>query len=640
MLYYWDTLVSWHGPAGWGRPTTFDEADGPLEEPGLISAGDEMIACWQEDGRRDRELSWTEGFGGEECLARREHYGEVVWHTLHTGGRVRMGHLRAPVETVDAGGNGDAGGDDAVRPDRPAEDSRPWALARRGRPTPDRYTTTSGGRDLALYWGDLHRHSLISRCTAGDEPELDDFYRYAFDVCEYDFWAVTDHAENTSPYQWWSIQKLADVLHVPGRFVPFYGFEWTSATGHQNVIYESSERGAPIYSSTAAGSSTPAQLWAHLRGAGQRSLTIPHHPGSAMVPFDWSYRDEAMMRLVEVFQACRGNYEDDGCFRQYSDGTLRGTFVGDGLRAGHRFGLIGSSDHGNGAGYVGVFAEALTREAIFDALTDRATMAATTRDVVLDVRLGDVFMGGVAPPVDRATLAVHARAYAELARIEVVGPAGVIERTSVEPTVAAGELAVPLRVEWRTGSLPVTDWSGRLRVEGGSILETRYWSPEIVEASSDEVSWRATTRNFRSQYGAQRGGIELTVIGPPGACVTLHTAAGDARISLGDLADRLGVADRPGVGRPGAEAPGAGGAAGGVRGVELARGPRGTLGLQHGTGGLVGLGTDRLDVSFEIEIDQPGWMYVRAVLEDGEMAWSSPIWVTPAGPSAPEARSR
>ena len=299
-------------------------------------------------------------------------------------------------------------------------DCRPWARAERPEPRSGTAPRSATGRSLS-YWGDLHRHSLISRCTAGDEPELDDFYRYSFDVCEYDFWAVTDHAENTSQYQWWAMQKLADVLHVKGRFVPFYGFEWTAATGHQNVIYESSDRGAPIYSSTAAATSTPDQLWAHLRAAGQRSITIPHHPGSAMVPFDWSYHAEDLQRLVEVFQACRGNYEDDGCFRQYSDGTLTGTFMTDGLRQGHRFGLISSSDHGNGASYVGAFAEELSREAVFAALHDRRTLAATTRDIVVDFRLNDCFMGGVAAPCAAATLEVTARGYRDLARLDVVG---------------------------------------------------------------------------------------------------------------------------------------------------------------------------------------------------------------------------
>lgn len=625
MLYYWDTVVEWHGPAGWEALSTFDEADGPLEEPGIVAAGEEVVVCWQEDGRRDRELEWTEGFGGEECLRRRDHYGEVVWHTLHTGGRVRIGRVTPPAPAPGVDGAGAVGSVGSVGLGGPAVDSigaapvvagppaapeaRPWAAARHaGRPAPERYHTDADGRAVALYWGDLHRHSLISRCTAGDEPELDDFYRYAFDVCEYDFWAVTDHAENTSPYQWWSIQKLADVLHVPDRFVPFYGFEWTSATGHQNVVFESVLRGAPIYSSTAEGSATPAQLWAHLRGAGQRSLTIPHHPGSAMVPFDWSYHDEGMMRLVEVFQACRGNYEADGCFRQFSDGTLSGTFVQDGLLAGHRFGLIGSSDHGNGAGYVGAYAEALTREAIFDALHARRTMAATTRDVVVDARLDGTFMGGVAAPSSHPTLAVRAQAYGELARVEVVTPAGVVRRAAREPEIPPGQVAVPLRVEWSTGETSHTDWSGRLRVEGGTVLATRYWSPEIVDVTADGIAWKAETRNFRSQYGAQRGGVELTVIGPPDAVVRVDTAAGAGAVRLGDLAAPTPV----GAGR-----------------VELARGEQGTLMLQRGTGGLLGLGTDAMATSWELDVTEPTWVYVRVILEDGEMAWSSPIWVAP-----------
>ena len=58
--------------------------------------------------------------------------------------------------------------------------------------------------------------------------------------------------------------------------------------------------------------------------------------------------------LVEIFQACRGNYEGPGAFRQYSDAIVDGTFTIDGLLRGHRFGLIASSDHGHGASYVGV----------------------------------------------------------------------------------------------------------------------------------------------------------------------------------------------------------------------------------------------------------------------------------------------
>ncbi|MGH9302817.1 MAG: DUF3604 domain-containing protein [Acidimicrobiales bacterium] len=605
MLYFWETVLEWRSESGWGHLSTFDHSDGPLEEPAVASSGAEALVCWQEDGRKERALEWTEGFGGEECLARREHYGEAVWHSLHTGGNIRRGSVAAPV--ADRHSPGSEAGPVRVMPGqhRPGapQDARPWKRAR-GPVRQERYQAALGPSSYGLYWGDLHRHSLISRCTAGDEPELDDFYRYSFDVCEYDFWAVTDHAENTSSYQWWAIKKLADVLYVKDRFVPFYGFEWTAATGHQNVIYESTRRDAPIYSSTAERSSTPAELWAHLRRANQRSLTIPHHPGSAMVPFDWSYHDEEMLRLVEVFQACRGNYEEDGCFRQYSDGTLTGTFVGDGLRAGHRFGLIASSDHGNGASYVGAFATELSREAIFEALQARRTIAATTRDVVIDLRLNDSFMGEEAAPAEVANLAVVARGYSDIARVDVVRNGEVVHSLHRQPELAPGELALPVRVEWSTGAATYSDWTGHLELAPGRVLDTSYWSPEIVDVDRGRVAWSAETRNFRSQYGAQRGGVEMTLIGAPDAVVRVSTASLDGSSTLGELA----ASDR----------------------IELACGEAGTLSVRRGTGGLSSLGTDKVTTSFDDAVDSPRWYYARVILEDGEMAWSSPIWISPS----------
>jgi hypothetical protein len=612
MLYYWETVAERYGDSGWEGFFTFQGADGPLEEPAVAGGDGEVLVAWQEDGRRARGLSWTEGFGGEECLSRREHYGEVVWHSVHEGGQIRLGRLPLPAPAVPGavppGLKVVAETPPARESDaHPEPDPRPWASRRRER-SHDRYVTEIAGRPHVLFWGDLHRHSLISRCTAGDEPELDDFYRYSFDVCEYDFWAVTDHAENTSSYQWWSIQKLADVLHVSGRFVPFYGFEWTSTTGHQNVIYESLGRGAPIYSSTAAATSNPRQLWDHLRGTGLRSLTIPHHPGSSMVPFDWSYRDEAMLRLVEVFQACRGNYEVDGCFRQYSDGTLPGTFAMDGLHAGHRFGLIASSDHGNGASYVGAYAEELSRPSVFAALHDRRTIAATTRDIVVDLRLNDCFMGGDAEACDRASVVGFARGYRDIARIDLLRNGETARSWAAEPDLSPAWIAVPLRVEWRSGSQPLTDWSGRLVVNGGEILDTEFWSPEVVDVDHDSVAWVAKTRNFRSQYGAQRGGVELTVLGPPDAELDVTTESLSGRARLCEL-----VA---------------------ARRIELGASEPGVLGLQLATGGLTSLGSDEMRVSFEEPVTEPSWYYLRVTLVDGEMAWSSPVWVSPPGPAS------
>jgi hypothetical protein len=474
------------------------------------------------------------------------------------------------------------------------QEARRWI----GTEPQDRYEVDG----YTLYWGDLHRHSLVSRCTSGDEPSLEDFYRYAWDVNEYDFWAVTDHAENSTAYQWWSIQKIADLLHVPGRFVPFYGFEWTSAdSGHQNVIYGDVPRGAPIFSAFAEGSTTPDGLW---RGLAEHpefpAITIPHHPGSAMVHNDWDYHDPRYSRLVEVFQACRGNYESQQCFRQYSDGTATGTFMLDGLLRGHRFGLIASSDHGHGASYVAVLARSLNRADVFDGLWSRRTCAATTRGVIADLRLGPHIMGSEVAWSGVRPLTVHARGYAELARVDIVADGEVVHTVRAEPDLPAGDRRVDLRVEWGKADA-TTCWDGRLTVEGGALLLPDHVGPEVIAMDEHCVAWEHVTHSFGEPYGAQRGGVEVSVVGPDDAQLTIDCSGRSHRITLGELAAGTVVLDS---------------------------GPAGELAVQPAVGALLGMGVRELDVTFD-DASGAAFYYARVFQVDGELAWSSPIWVLP-----------
>jgi Protein of unknown function (DUF3604) len=597
MTYYWEVAAQSLGPAGWLPPVTFSGSDGTLEEPAVAAGPGGVLVAWQSDGRLGRSLAWTEGFGGRECPVLLEHHGEVIWHGLHGTGAISAAELPAPATPA------------ATAPTIPAaagtlhcdgrQEVRRWAAGR----VAERHRVDVDGETLTLYWGDLHRHSLISRCTSGDEPSLEDIYRYAWDVCEYDFWAVTDHSENSTDYQWWSIQKMADLLRVDGQFVPMIGFEWTGLTGHQNVIYGDVPRGAPIFSAYAEGSDNPTGLWAGLARHALPAITIPHHPGSAMVPFDWSHHDPRYVRVVEVFQSCRGNYEDDGVFRQYSDATLPGTFVADGLRRGHRFGLIASSDHGHGASYVGVYAGRLDRAGVFEALYRRRVFAATQRGLVLDVRVAGAFMGSETTASGPVPVDVYARGHGDLARIEILRDGVVAHTVAPEAARPPDWIAVPVRVEWG-GAERSTDWSGCLRVRGGAVQRTPYWSPEITAVTADMVSWRAQTRSFGEPYGAQRGGIEVTLSGPPEAVVELDTGPGRLTAPLHALPGTVLDAEVP---------------------------PPARLRLQPGVGGLLPLGGSERRVSWvdPRPVTAPTWYHVRLYQTDGEMAWSSPVWLDP-----------
>jgi hypothetical protein len=608
MTYYWEVAVQVLDTSGWLPPTTFTGTDATLEEVSMASTECGVVLATQSDGRLERALHWTEGFGGRECPYLADHHGAVIWHGVHGAGQVVL----ATVESAGAAAPSDAPGSrrSASLLSDGRREARRWlqeASGGRG----ERRQVQAAGETYQLYWGDLHRHSLVSRCTSGDEPSLEDFYRYAWDVDEYDFWAVTDHAENSTAYQWWSTQKIADLLHVPGRFVPLYGFEWTSAEhGHQNVIYGDVARGAPIFSAFADGSTTPGGLW---RGLAEHpefpAITIPHHPGSAMVHNDWDYHDPRYSRLVEVFQACRGNYESEACFRQYSDGTATGTFMIDGLHRGHRFGMVASSDHGHGASYVAVLARSLTRGDVFEGLWSRRTCAATTRDVVVDLRMGPHLMGSDVEWPGPRPLQVHASGYAELARVDLLRDGEVVHVVRGEPDLPPGHRRVDLRVEWGKADT-TTRWDGRLTVSGGRLLLPDHVGPEVTEMDDQTVAWQHVTHSFGEPYGAQRGGVEVSVCGPGDAEVSIECAGRTIRMGLAELADRLDagpfVPDR-----------------------EREADRAGELALQPAVGALLGLGTRGVDVDFCDETATPAFYYARVFQVDGEMAWSSPIWVRP-----------
>ncbi len=307
---------------------------------------------------------------------------------------------------------------------------------------------------------------------------------------------MTDHAENSTAYQWWSIQKIADLLHVPGRFVPLYGFEWTSAEhGHQNVIYGDVARGAPIFSAFAEGSTTPDGLWRGLAAHPQfPAITIPHHPGSAMVHNDWDYHDPGFSRLVEVFQACRGNYESESCFRQYSDGTATGTFMLDGLRRGpplrpHR--LLRPRPR-----------RELRRGARPVAVAGRRSSTACGRAAPAPPRpaacspssgSGPHLMGEELDWPGARPLRVHARGYTELARVDILRDGRVVHMLRGEPRLPPGHRRVDLRVEWGQADT-TTRWDGRLSVEGGRLVLPDHVGPEVVAMDSHARGSGSTSR--------------------------------------------------------------------------------------------------------------------------------------------------
>ena len=104
----------------------------------------------------------------------------------------------------------------------------------------------------------------------------------------------------------------------------------------------------------------------------------------------------------------------------------------------------------------------------------------------------------------------------------------------------------------------------------------------------------------------------VSVGGPDAALVVVECGGRTVRIALAELAGRL--------------------AAGPWVPPDDADGLPGELALQPAVGALLGLGRRTLDVAFDDDpTPGPAFYYARVFQTDGELAWSSPIWVDPAG---------
>ncbi len=288
-------------------------------------------------------------------------------------------------------------------------------------------------KDYHLYYGDLHRHTNISRCWPTIDGCLVDAHRYALDAGLLDFLAVTDHTRDVDPYAWWRTQKAADWFHIPGKYVPIYAYERSNtapAGGHRNVFLL--QRGQQVNESEhyylgrnmkLPNRDPDATLYPWLKDHA-RGLTAAHTP-----EFDlktgtgtWTFNDPQAEPVTEIFQAHRQSYERPGM------GVKDEAAVWYALRKGHRLGFIASSDHmSTHMSYACVWATDKSRAAIFEGLQARRTFAATDR-IAVEFRIGPALMGEeVTLDGKDVTLAIRARGTAPIDEIEIVRSGKVIQ---------------------------------------------------------------------------------------------------------------------------------------------------------------------------------------------------------------------
>jgi len=280
--------------------------------------------------------------------------------------------------------------------------------------------------DTRLFWGDIHGHAAI--CDGSGY--LDEVWRFAKEVAYLDFAAVSTHDDwtdmvGTAPdfgLSWGLSKSSANRWNSPHDFATLIAYEWTpmlTGYGHVNVYYRGSD--GPMYSASYPQYVSQDRLWDALKAwkanTGSDVFTIPHHPAfaSPAMHYDWSYYDEEMVPLVEIYSAHGSSEQMNGLKTVHpAEYKFPGHHVQDALSMGYKVGIMASGDSHDGRighslqhteannrfqypftqmglqgigfrfgaedyenGLVGIFSDNLTRENVFDSLKSRACYATT-----------------------------------------------------------------------------------------------------------------------------------------------------------------------------------------------------------------------------------------------------------------------
>jgi len=349
--------------------------------------------------------------------------------------------------------------------------------------------------DYRILYGDIHNHNAHGYGVGSIERSLDiarthlDFFAFTGHSSWHDMPAMEGERERhwingfkRLKDTWPRVQQvIADGNHDQS-FCAFLGFEWHSSHwGDQCVVFPGDER--PLFYT-----GDPRELRRFCRE--ERALMIPHHLAypSGNRGMNWECFCEECTPVVEIFSE-HGNGEDDRGPLTYFSHSMGGRQTSNtaaaGLKAGLRFGFVGSSD--NHAGFPGAYGEGLmaalvtdfTREGIFEAIRARRTYALTGDRIEVDFTVNGAPMGSTLEAGRSAEVAFSVHGRDELDVVEIIQDGHVVHRAFAEdvvPAEAAFAGPVQVRLEWGWGPWGalaldrICDWDMHVSVKQGRIL--------------------------------------------------------------------------------------------------------------------------------------------------------------------------
>ena len=488
------------------------------------------------------------------------------------------------------------------------------------------------------YFGDLHNHNQVGYAQGT--------LARSFEVARnhLDFYAFTPHAywPDVGAYdgriefkwkngfavaraRWPDVVEHARKYDEPGKFVTILGYErHGTAEGDYHILFPDLRGDYELIEDL-----RELQQFARRRGC----ILAPHHPSNRLGHrgIDISKLDPAVSPVLEIFSEW-GCAEEDRAPQPYKRHTEGGRWTKNTwqhyLSQGYRLGAVASTD--DHLGYPGAYREGLavvkarelTREAIFDALRQRRAYAVTGDRIALDFECNGQIMGRELSYVRQRDLAVRVRGWDQIDRVEVLKNNRVIHREfPADRRTSSDSWARPvvLRFEYGWGPWPALGWGGTadwdftISVDGGEIeaVSTCFCTGPMDEFRRDRIVSREA-RSVRVQSFTalkqqvddySQKAIVLRLNGGPETRVTVACtkpkpcALTQTLAQLAESNEMLFTAPFP---------------------WESAMLHRLVFAEHH---------ESAFRVADEDEGSAINWYYVRVVQANGDMAWSSPVWV-------------
>ena len=494
--------------------------------------------------------------------------------------------------------------------------------------------------DLQLYWGDIHCHCGISYGQGSLDRAL------AIAQAHLDFCAVTGHAvwpdmpTNRDQYghiidfhnegfarfagMLDDVKAKVEAAHRPHEFVTFHSYEWHNCEFGDHNIYHTHPNWQIEQRPTLE------DMRAALRATG--GLIIPHHIGYVRGSrgINWDAYTEELSPFAEIYSMHGCSESDTAAYPMLHSMGPRdyGSTAEYGYRQGHHFGIVAGTDHhagfpgSHGDGVMAVWAESLTRDALWDAFKARRVYGVTGDRIAVDLRVNDAPMGAVVEAGPKPTLSFRVAGADRIDYVELLQNGERFAMLGPEPADAEPEsLRAKIRVEWGWGSKARTiHWDGKLRLGDGCIVEVQpcfqgdpVLSPDdfqddpedvphkLAEVTDTECAWTSLTRGNPTVRHRATNGLVVAVDMPRSGEIDLEINGQRFRHTLAELIEGARVHM--------------------MRGVitEAAR--------------VYAVPEEGYTVEAELELDEDSgrpvdYYQLRVRQHNDHWAWVTPVWVT------------